>query len=486
MPDRAAITSSGFFRQLSAGLSATFGRKAFDYLQVGMQGRPQQPDRDVNNLLDQYERNEIVYAAINRKAMASIDVRCIVETRSGPKAEWQEETGHPFRRLMMQPNPMMDESDFLAAYIVSMEVAGIFYAEKVFEGGLPSQLWPLDPSKISPIPRAGGLVDYQFRDGTYREIIPAERMLVKRRFNPRKKYQGLSPLAVALGSIDADTAQTDFIRDFFNNAGVPSGILKVGGRINQQTADELRAKWRMRLGRIMHRQHDITVLDESAEYQKVGSGLNEIASQDIRSFTESRVAMAFDVPPLIIYAYVGLLRATYDNLKGAWQGFWTASLKPMYRNTANFLTWRLLTDFEDVNKIYAETIRLRFDLSEVEWLQESANEKKAQALQHFQGGGLTRNEYRTQLGEQSDPAGDFYILPFNMIAIPTGTEPEQDQEKPPANDTVQETGKRLRDQALRRQLKAAGRATIQKRIEKSMKALLASQYEAVAAAVEAA
>ena len=37
--------------------------------------------------------------------------------------------------------------------------------------------------------------------------------------------------------------------------------------------------------------------------------------------------MAFGVPPLIVYAYVGLLRATYSNLKEAWSSFWDASMK---------------------------------------------------------------------------------------------------------------------------------------------------------------
>jgi HK97 family phage portal protein len=291
---------------------------------------------------------------------------------------------------------------------------------------------------------------------------------------------------VALSSIDADNAQTDYIRAFFNNGGQPAGILKVKGTIGQAKADELRSKWRSRLGRLLGRQHDITVLDDNADYQKVGANLDEISSEAIRSFTESRLAMAFDVPPLIIYAYVGLLRATYDNLKGAWQGFWTSTLKPLYKDWSDFLTWRLLVDFEGPDRIHAELVRLRWDFSEVEWLRESKSETHDLAAKSLQVGGITLNEYRARNGEQPDPAGDYYLRGFNVIPVQVGTVPDQEPEPAPEPAATDEEGKSLeRKSRLRALKKTGGKQTIERRIEKDMRAMLMKHYKKIAAAVAA-
>lgn len=487
------MATDGFMGEVVAGLRATFGRKAYEHVPIGMQGRPQYPDTDLNSLLDTYARNEMAFAAINRKATAGIDVRLIVEKRKGSKAEWIEEPGHPFRRLMMTPSNMggttMTEAEFLGKFIVSQEATGYFYAEKEFAGGLPVGLHPLNPANILPIPRPDGNADYLFKEGNYKDIIPAERMLVKRRYDPRNKLRGLAPLAVALGSIDADNAQTDFIRDFFNNAGVPSGILSIKGRkISQKDADELRAKWRMRLGRLLHRQHDITVLDEGAEYQKVGSGLNEISNQDVRSLTESRVAMVFDVPPIIIYAYLGLLHSTYDNMKAAWQNFWTASMKPLYKDWADFLTWNLLTDFVSKDEIYAETIRLRWDFSEVEWLKESKDAAQGRARENFKSGIITLNEARTDIDEEPDPVGDYYLRPFNLTVVPAGEIVEEDAgEDEEEADAQTGIGKGVPGPGVMKMYRKAGQAgqdVVARKIEKEIAQLLKSQYRTVAAAVE--
>lgn len=468
-----------FLDELRAGFRAAKQQKAYEFIGVGVQGRPQYPDTDIESLQAIYARNELVYAAIGIKAAASIGVRLIVEVRTSIKAEWEEEPGHPFRHLMMDPNPEMVESDLMRAEKVSMDTAGIFYSEKVFDGvpgkgGLVRELHPLNPAFIAPIPRSDGKRDYEYKEGTHTEIIPYERMLVKRNYDPRNRWHGLSPLAVAMGSVDADNAQTDFIRAFFNNAGVPSGILKVAGRINQDKADELRQKWRSRLGRLSGRQHDITVLDESAEYQKIGASIADLQSKELRMFFGSRMAMVFGVPPLIIYDYSGLENSSYANLRDAWRNFWSSNLSPTYTDMAAWYTKRLLSDFEPMERIKGELVRLRYDVSAVEWLKESEDEKQARARLNLAGGGITLNEFRTAVNEQPDPAGDYYLRGFNLIAVPAGQTPDA--------PTTEEASKRLR---LERKRKADGRRIIEARIERDMSAKLKAMYERVASAVAA-
>lgn len=428
---------------------ALFGRKPDEakaappaiLQRVGVAGLPEYPEVSVGNLVKARRRNELVYACIKIKADAAIDPRLMVQRR-GKGSEWQEDEGHPLRRLLMRPNPEMDEAAFLRAGIVSMDVAGVFYCEIVrSRAGLPVQLWPLRPGKITPIyeKNADGsatLIHYQWKDGQLKKIIPLENMLVRRDW---EMGAPLAPLAVALGSVDADNAQTDFIRAYFNNAGVPSGIIKVKGRtLREEESAVIRASWRAKYGRQWGNQHDVAVMDENAEYQRVGSNLAELDSETLRSTFESRICMVFGVPPLIVYAYVGLLRATYSNLKEAWAGFWDATMSPLLKDWRSWLTWNLLVEFEDEELILAERVRLMWDLSQVAALQDDVDATHERARKAFISGGITLDEYRSKVGEKPYPdaiAGGMnpYLLRV-MTVVGSGNQASPDDTAAPAAD----------------------------------------------------
>lgn len=468
----------------------TVQKAAFDLMPVGVQGRPQYPSVDIESLQRAYTRSEIVYAAINAKATACVDPRLLIEQRAGD-GEWEEIEGHPFRRLMMRPNSYMDEAAFTQAAITSRDISGRFYAEIVRgENRLPIEMHPLNPAKIAVVPRTDQINDYEYRDGDKRVIIRGEDMIDWPMRSPLNKYDALSPLAVAMGSIDADRAQTDFIRAFFNNSGVPSGILTIKNRtLNQAQADELRGKWRLMFGRTFGNQGDVAVLDENAEYQKIGQGVGELQGDALREFTETRVAMVFGVPVLIIYAFAGLRRATYSNLKEAYGGFWDTTLTPWFKSWRSFLTWRLLPEFgESVRElIFAERIRLNYDMSQVAALQEDVDAIHKRAEAALRAGGITLNEYRALVGEDEDPQGDYYIRPFTVVTVPFAEAPAEE----PAPEAAPPAGTEQRASALTPGVKKAiakaqqaGRRTLERRIERDIKRMLSAHYEAAAAAVE--
>jgi hypothetical protein len=174
----------------------------------------------------------------------------------------------------------------------------------------------------------------------------------------------------------------------------------------------------------------VAVLDDNADYEQIGSSLETLDSETLRSFSESRVCMVFDVPPLIVYAYVGLLRATYSNLREAWAGFWDATLTPLYSEIASWLLWDLLPEFEDPERIYSERVRLSWDLSSVPWLQEDVTAMQERARLNFQAGALTLNEFREAIGQKPDQFGDYYIR--KLIDVPTLRDTAVVQPEPPA------------------------------------------------------
>lgn len=468
----------------STGATQVGGMKAaFDLQRIGVQGRPKYPDIDVASLLTAYQRNELVYAAINAKASTAIDPRLLVQARAS-KDEWGETEGHPMRRLLMEPNEAMDEAQLLAAYIIALDTTGR-YVEEIVRGpnGLPVQLHPLNPSKLGKIQRADGKFDWEFKDGSDKVRLKAEDVLVKELWNPGSKHTPLAPLAVAMGSVDADNAQTDYLRAFFNNGGVPSGILKFQKRITQPEADQAKARWKMGFNRAFGTQNDIVVLDETTDYQKVGANLDELSSEAIRTFTESRLTMAFGVPPLIIYAYAGLLRSDYSNLKIAWKMFADFTLSPLLKGYRNWRARTLLPQFVNKELVLGERVRLFWDLSECAWAQDDVTEVANRAREDFKAGGITLNQFLAARGYPPDKDGDYYVRSVALASYPADMMPDRlDELVSTGGDGDTQPAKNRARKARQNQQKAT-RQALEKKLEKKLHAYLMKDITKVAAIV---
>lgn len=389
-------------------------KSAYAVLPIGVRpGKPVSHTTDTSKLIDAARINEVVYACISTKQRTAVDPRLYVERRERDNS-WREVDGHPMRRLIMRPNVDMDEMAFWQWFIASREIAGEFYAEIVrpTKNGLPSELHPLNPALISPVPTSDGAVsEYEFKLGSYRERIPAENMLVWRNVDIGNKYRGLSPLAVALGAVQGDIAQTDYVQQFFQVGGVPSGYMKIKGRtVTTIEADEIREKWRAKFSPQMGgNMSDIAVLDDNADFQVLGARLNELQSEELRSVAESRICMVFGVPPLVIYAYIGMLRSIQSNLREAWQQFWDSTLTPEYKAARQWLTSRLLTEFESEELVFGERVRCQWDMSQVAAMQDDVDAVHTRARDNYSAGLLTRNETRAIIGLPADEArGDEY------------------------------------------------------------------------------
>lgn len=434
------------FEQRHAG--SIFGlelKKAYDLQKVGIQGRPQYPETDIASLFRWSRRNELVYACIEKICQAAQDPEPIIEMRKGDA--WERDDAHPLRRLLMKPNPMDDWCSFIGAWMASIHIAGVFYAEIIrSDDKLPVQLWPLNPAYVLPIAGkgkdGGPIIEYEVKVGSQKETLKPDEILVMRNRTVTDKFHGLSPLAVCLGSVDADQAQTDYVRAFFNNSGIPSGILKINNRsLTLGEAEEKRQRWMSRYGRGGRMQQGPAVLDQGADYQQIGSGLDELESDALTWKVESRICAVFQVPPVLAGAYAGLRwQNNRASAREAQTDFWINKMSPLFKSLRSFVQWNLLTRFVDQEKVFAGDIRMAWDMTTVSALQEDVDAIHTRARENVKAGIWTLNEGREATGQDEDPDGDYYIR--SMTVSPQSGEQalliaqRVDQGKPPVEEEV--------------------------------------------------
>jgi HK97 family phage portal protein len=444
------------------GLSISLDPGGF-VTEVVSYGRMGAPRADTATLEATMSLNELVFACVSVKATAARDPRLTVHVQKsqGGKVVYEEVPGHPFRSLIMRPNDHMTEGDLARAMIVSWDISNPrrFYAKKEYKNSLLIGIHPLNPACMRPKYSQANreLIGYQWSDGRAKQDYSLDDLLIR----SAPAWYDPPPLVAALGATESDTAQTDYVRAFFENGGVPPGLLKYNMPLNDEKRDEIRDKWRSRYGNRFGRQHDIGILDTNVEWQETGATLDKLQSQTLRSVAESRICMVFGVPPLIVYAYVGLLRATYSNLGEAWRGFWDATMSPTFKELRDFWTWSLLTEFEDAADIRSERVRLAYDMSTVSSLQDDVNEIQTRARANFAGGLISQNEARSAIGYSAITGGD---ATFAGRAAPA-----------PA-------GVMSRGKATKTRTRGSVQLT-ERRIEKAVQTYLAAEYRKAAEAV---
>lgn len=381
-----------------------------------------------------YAAHELVFACIQKTADVMNDAEIVVE-KINSKGDWEKVSGHPLTSLFKRPNSHETGKDFRRLQVQSELSSGIFYAEIIrSRAGLPVEIFVLNPTRILPVLdySQNEISYYQYTrgNGTIKQIAP-ENMLIRRRVDLTNRFYGLSPLKVALKSINSDLGLTDYVDAFFTNDGTPSGILKVlNASLNEAQKKAVSAEWKNKYGRGSSNQNGIAVLDQNMNFENIGSKINELETDQLSGRFESRICSVFGVPPILVGAYVGLIHTTNNaTLKAALNDFWDNKISPELATLREWLTWFLLPEFEDINLIKAEKVRVNYDLSQCKWLMDDVDAIHDRNRKDYQSDGITKNEFRAAIGKEPIAGGDKFRSDY-IAAKTAPKELPKETEKP--------------------------------------------------------
>lgn len=359
-----------------------------------------------------YRRNELAYACISKIADVMNDAELIVEKKNS-KGDWERVEGHPLAALMKKPNSQEIGLDFRKKMVQSENSLGLCYIRLIRPRPMapPVEMYILNPNRVmAQINYSAGAIQYfQYTNtlGQIENIMP-EDLIIRRRADLTDEFGGLAPLQVAANTIDGDENLTDYINSFLDpegGSGVPAGILKFNKTLSPEQAKMKRKLWNKSTS-----SKEVQIIDENADFQPLASKLGELASDSIRAQNDARICGIFGVPAILVSAYVGYLHTTQNaTAKSALKDFWLNKISPELKHLREWLTWFVLPEFEDINSIKAEKIRVGWDLSTMLALQEDLNEAHLRHTTAFRAGAMTLNEYRTAIGLDSDPQGDYYM-----------------------------------------------------------------------------
>lgn len=364
-----------------------------------------------NYVREGYAKNTLVYACINEISQSAAEPRWLAYLGDDPAPD------HDLQRILDQPNRYFSSFELWRLSLIYRNIEGnAFLLKGRSPSGRLGSLWPMRPDLVAPVPGEDGeLLGYVYGFGSERVGWLPEDVIHLKCPNPVDPLEGLgrgmSPLMVAAREVDVDNSATDFLKKFFDNAAVPFGLLKSKQHLVDGEIKRIRARIKEQYVGVRN-WHELLILDADADYQQLALNMDEMAFPDLRALSESRICMAFQVPPILVGAKVGLDRSTFSNYGEARKSFWQETLSPIYREIEDKLNAELVPEFGD------RRLRVVCDFSQVQALRESRDALFKRAQEAVSAGWGTVNDARREVGWEVDPGGDVYLRPMMLVEVP--------------------------------------------------------------------
>jgi len=202
------------------------------------------PSPNTARLLPYYALNIWVYTAVSRLVEAASGANLHVHSK---KDISKENPTHPLLDLLGVygvPNEGQDSLEFLEEHLGFYELTGNsywFWTTKDRRGGIPDEVYVLDPTNVFVVPGRNRSVDgYMYRHMGHEYKLDAARITHFKKFNPYNPYYGLSALEACTIEATSDRNMALWNADFFGDGvSIPAGIFVIPDDVNDTERDRL-------------------------------------------------------------------------------------------------------------------------------------------------------------------------------------------------------------------------------------------------------
>lgn len=347
------------------------------------------------------QRNAAVYACLQALATAFPEPPLRVYRQRGDTRA--PEPTSPLQLLLDRPNAHMSAEQVLAWTVWALHCDGNAYWRKLRNGrSAVVELWPISPTRVEPrTANPGDFISYYryfYEPGKFVDLAPEDVVHFRLGLDDEDHRRGLSPLKRLVRHVSSDDNATKFADALLRNFAVPGLVVQVpaDARLTPEDAAELKASVSAAYG--AENRGNVGVLTGGATMQALGFSPEQMDLKSLHRIPEERIAAVLGVPAIVAGLGAGLDRATYSNVREAREMFTESKLVPLWRSVAATLDLQLVPDFA------SSGLSVAFDLAEVRALADDQTARFERLNLAVQGGWLTADEAREQIGLPPLPA----------------------------------------------------------------------------------
>lgn len=236
--------------------------------------------------------------------------------------------------LVNKPDINSNRRDFMFQTVVSLALEGnAFWFKSYGSSGNVNNLTILPASAVGVRYKdqlditKGVVFDYMGKTYTTSEI---EHLKL---FTKPGNLRGIAPIEAARADVSAALDLRDYAKNWFNQAGVPTGILKTSQSLNQEQAETVTNNWHNK-----QQNRQIAVLGNGFDYQAISLSPREALFTDIVEQNITSIARLFGIPARMLIASIPGSSDTYSNLKDESSQFFRLTLASYVDSIADALS----------------------------------------------------------------------------------------------------------------------------------------------------
>lgn len=340
-----------------------------------------------------YEQLEVVNRAVN---MLADDVAAIknkvgeqlgISSFPGVRKKTLE------RILNKEPNPFQDIDSFRRDLVMDLLLEGNIFI--YFDG---AHMYQLPAQKVTVVADAKTYVShYEFDDG--QKFSPKEIIHIKDN-SYKSIYRGSSRLEPALRTMRLIIEMRNFQDNFFKNGAVPGLVLKTENTLNERLKKRLTDEWSKKYRPGSGGRRPI-ILDGGLEIDSIGNvSFKDLDFQNAIVACEETVLKALGVPPILL--------DTGNN----------ANLRPNHRL---FYLEGVIPIVNKINSAFERFFGFEIyeDTTYIEALRPELSDQASYYAALVNGGIITANEARVELGREPLSGHDEIRIPANIAGSAT-------------------------------------------------------------------
>lgn len=214
-----------------------------------------------------------------------------------------------YRVLHDQFNPQMtslEGREFMQACVL---LNGNAYARiERNSSGQVVALWPMSPDSVQVRRQGDGLIYEHNENGVMTRYLDHEILHIRNRLG-NDRIMGVSPIAVARGTIELAAAEQAHGVSTFNNGGKLLGVLKFPGVLKTEQRQAIASSWATQYSGSANA-GKTAILESGVDFQPLSMTLEDSSWIEARKLSVIEICRLFRVPPLIVQS---MESANYSN-----------------------------------------------------------------------------------------------------------------------------------------------------------------------------
>lgn len=356
-----------------------------------------------------YQECSPVFNAINLVVDSCVDVELSVKDK-----QQEELVNHPILNILKKPNPFTDGKTFLQEFLKDYLIAGNAYIN-VNKANNTTELTIINDSDISitnrPIDNFPDRYQYsnsniytrqkdnKFFDQKGNQIIHLRNAKIK-----QKDTKGASFLLGCQLEMNQYLEASVHNNALLKNQCKPAKIISMKGTVNAQWINAIKEMFRKNSGSA-NAGNNLFIPHEVVDVKDAGYNPQDLDFKNLKRDCDIAIQKCLKIPlPLVVADNM-----TLSNLESSVPIFYDNAILPLMNRYVAFLNSNLLPLFDNENRY-----EIIIDVSQIRALkQRTIND----VMKSFEGGLITRNEGRAEIGREDTNGGDTFYQPQNLIPV---------------------------------------------------------------------